>query len=204
MFADVTSLENWNVSAASLKAVITSKTKALLVVHYAGYPCDMAGIVKLAKVKGLALVEDAAHAPGARLDGRAMGGWGDCGCFSFFSNKNMTTGEGGMLTTDREDVVDRVRRLRSHGMTTLTLDRHKGHAFSYDVIDVGFNYRTGELNAALGLAYFAALSTKRTASYAGRALPRLPFECTGLRRSISEHARSVRLSHNAGVIACRV
>src|SRR5262245_17171427 len=90
VFADVASLEDWNVNCETLSAVITPQTKAVLAVHYAGYPCDMPRIVEFAKVRGLAVIEDAAHAPGAGVDGKAIGNWGDCGCFSFFSNKNMT------------------------------------------------------------------------------------------------------------------
>ncbi|MEW6513525.1 MAG: DegT/DnrJ/EryC1/StrS aminotransferase family protein [Pseudomonadota bacterium] len=151
VFADVVSFDEWNIGPETIEPLITPRTRAILVVHYAGYPCDMPAIMALAQQHGLAVVEDVAHAPGATLDGRAMGTWGDAGCFSFFSNKNMTTGEGGMVTTQKEPLAERLRRLRSHGMTTLTLDRHKGHAFSYDVVDLGFNYRMSELNAALGL-----------------------------------------------------
>jgi dTDP-4-amino-4,6-dideoxygalactose transaminase len=188
VFADVESLDHWNVNRAALEAVVTPKTRVLVVVHYGGYPCDMAGIMEFVRTRDLAVVEDAAHAPGASLAGRAMGAWGQFGCFSFFSNKNMTTGEGGMLTTDRDDLAERVRRLRSHGMTSLTLDRHKGHAFSYDVIDLGYNYRMGELNAALGLAQLAELKVRNkrrgdlVAHYRERlsAVPglRVPFENT--------------------------
>ena len=79
-----------------------------------------------------------------------LGTIGDVGCFSFFSNKNLVTGEGGMVTTDRDDVADRVRLLRSHGMSSLTWDRHKGHAATYDVLDHGFNYRIDEIRSAIG------------------------------------------------------
>ena len=138
VFADVASYDDWNISRATIEAVLTPRTKAIIVVHYGGYPCDMGAIMALARSRGLAVVEDVAHAPGARLDGTAMGVWGDIGCFSFFSNKNMTTGEGGMMTTNRSDLAERSRLFRSHGMTSLTLDRHKGHAFGYDVVEVGY------------------------------------------------------------------
>ncbi|MDP1533876.1 MAG: DegT/DnrJ/EryC1/StrS aminotransferase family protein, partial [Rubrivivax sp.] len=151
VFADVASLADWNVDAASIERVLTPATKAVVVVHYAGYACDMPGIMALAARRGLLVVEDVAHAPCASLDGVALGAWGDVGCFSFFSNKNMTTAEGGMVTTRRPELAERLGWLRSHGMTTLTLDRHKGHAFGYDVVALGFNYRMSELNAALGL-----------------------------------------------------
>jgi dTDP-4-amino-4,6-dideoxygalactose transaminase len=79
-----------------------------------------------------------------------LGTWGDIGCYSFFSNKNMTTGEGGMLTTNSDALAERLRVLRSHGMTSLSWDRHKGHAWSYDVVDLGYNYRIDEMRSALG------------------------------------------------------
>lgn len=159
VFADIASMDCWNIDATTIEAALTPSTRAIIVVHYAGYPCDMPAIMTLAKARGLAVVEDVAHAPGALLDGKAMGAWGDAGCFSFFSNKNITTAEGGMLTTHRQDVADRARKFRSHGMTTLTLDRHKGHAFDYDVVELGYNYRMSELNAALGLAQLNRLES---------------------------------------------
>jgi dTDP-4-amino-4,6-dideoxygalactose transaminase len=160
VFADVTSINDWNVSAASIERALTPATKAVMVVHYAGFPCDMPSIRALAERKGFSIVEDAAHAPCVALNGVGIGAWGDVGCFSFFSNKNMTTGEGGMVTTRRADLAERLTRLRSHGMTTLTLDRHKGHAFSYDVVALGYNYRMSELNAALGLVQLAAVRAR--------------------------------------------
>jgi dTDP-4-amino-4,6-dideoxygalactose transaminase len=179
VFADVASLDEWNVDAPAIERALTRATKAVIVVHYAGYPCDMPAIMRLARERGLAVVEDAAHAPASSLDGVAMGAWGDAGCFSFFSNKNMTTAEGGMVTTHRADLAERVRKLRSHGMTTLTLDRHKGHAYDYDVVALGYNYRMSELNAALGLVqlrHVAARNAKRgelTCAYRAR-LARIP------------------------------
>ena len=159
VFADIASMDCWNIDAPTIEAALTPATRAVVVVHYAGFPCDMPAIMALARARGLAVVEDVAHAPGALLNGKAMGAWGDAGCFSFFSNKNMTTAEGGMLTTQRQDIADRARKLRSHGMTTLTLDRHKGHAFDYDVVELGYNYRMSELNAALGLVQLGRLES---------------------------------------------
>jgi dTDP-4-amino-4,6-dideoxygalactose transaminase len=96
---------------------------------------------------------------GSELGGRKLGTWGDLGCFSFFSNKNMTTGEGGMIVTHDEEYSQRLHLLRSHGMTTLTWDRHKGHASSYDVVDLGYNYRIDEIRAALGLVQLGKLTS---------------------------------------------
>ena len=156
-FADIIGLEELNLSPAGLKAAITPQTKAILVVHYAGYPCRMEPIREIARRYNLFLIEDAAHAPGASLNGKMLGTWGDAGCFSFFSNKNLSTGEGGMLVTDLDDVAEKVRLLRSHGMTSLTLDRHEGRAYSYDVVGLGYNYRIDEIRSALGLAQLAKL-----------------------------------------------
>jgi dTDP-4-amino-4,6-dideoxygalactose transaminase len=157
IFADVISTDDLNISPAAISQLITARTRAIIVVHYAGYPCDMPEILAIAKQHGLFVIEDAAHAVGSELNGQDLGTWGDIGCFSFFSNKNMTTGEGGMLATDRDDLAQKLGRLRSHGMTSLTWDRHKGHAWSYDVVDLGYNYRIDEIRAALGLAQLAKL-----------------------------------------------
>lgn len=151
VFADVSGDDDFNISPAEIEKRITPQTRAILVVHYAGYPCDMPRIMEIAAKHSLEVIEDNAHGVGASLAGRQLGTWGAIGCFSFFSNKNMTTGEGGMLTTDREDLYEKLRVFRSHGMTTLTWDRHKGHAFSYDVVELGYNYRIDEIRAALGL-----------------------------------------------------
>lgn len=150
-FADVIGAEDLNISPTEIERQITPKTKAIAVVHYAGFPCRMSQIMEIAQRHNLAVIEDVAHAPGGSLDGRALGTWGDVGCFSFFSNKNMATGEGGMLVTRRDDIAEKLRVLRSHGMTTLTWDRHKGHAYTYDVVDLGHNYRIDEIRAALGV-----------------------------------------------------
>lgn len=157
-FAEVTGAHDLNIDPADIERLITPRTRAVIVVHYAGYPCQMEAILDLARQHNLAVIEDAAHAPGARLDGRALGAWGDVGCFSFFSNKNLATGEGGMLTTARDDLAEKLRVLRSHGMTSLTWDRHKGHAYSYDVVGLGYNYRMDELRAALGVAQLQKLA----------------------------------------------
>jgi dTDP-4-amino-4,6-dideoxygalactose transaminase len=108
------------------------------------------------------VIEDDAHAPGAELEGRALGAWGSIGCFSFFSNKNLSTGEGGMVVTDQDDLAEKVHLLRSHGMTSLTWDRHRGHAHTYDVVDLGYNYRIDEIRAALGRVQLNKLDANNT------------------------------------------
>lgn len=180
VFVDVTGLGDFNMSPVDLESKIGARTKAVIVMHYGGYPCDMHAIMELAARHNLVVLEDAAHAIGGRLDGRALGGWGNMGVYSFFSNKNLATGEGGMLVTDDSQLADRLRRLRSHGMTSMTWDRHDGHAFSYDVLELGYNYRIDELRAALGLVQLAKLSKNnalrrlRTDQYRRLLADRLP------------------------------
>lgn len=151
VFADITAPNDLTISPAAIAASITPHTKAIIVMHYAGYPCDMPAILEIARAHNLHVIEDAAHSPGSSLQGKALGTWGDIGCFSFFSNKNLATGEGGMLTTNSDEIAAKIKLLRSHGMTTLTYDRHAGHAYSYDVVALGYNYRIDEIRAALGI-----------------------------------------------------
>lgn len=162
VLADCTSLDDWNMSVATIERCITPKTKAVMVVHYAGFPCDMPAIVELCRKRGLKLIEDVAHAPGASVGGRSCGAWGDIGCYSFFSNKNLSIGEGGMVTSCNPELIQRMRYLRSHGMTTLTLDRHKGRAITYDVAEPGLNYRMDEMRAAIGLVQLDKLPAGNT------------------------------------------
>jgi dTDP-4-amino-4,6-dideoxygalactose transaminase len=156
-FADILGPENLNISPERIEAQRSCRTKAILVVHYGGYACHMDEILAIADRHDLAVIEDAAHAPGVRWNGKALGTWGDVGCFSFFSNKNLATGEGGMVVTNRDDIAEKIQLLRSHGMTSLTWDRHQGHAYSYDVVDLGYNYRIDEIRSALGLAQLEKL-----------------------------------------------
>jgi dTDP-4-amino-4,6-dideoxygalactose transaminase len=152
VFADVVGRDDLGVDAADVEARIGERTKAVCAMHYGGYPAAVDRLRELCDARGIALVEDAAHAPSAELDGRKLGTWGAAGCFSFFSNKVLSVGEGGLLATDDDDVAARVKSLRSHGMTSGTWDRHRGHAETYDVVDLGFNYRMDEPRAALLLS----------------------------------------------------
>lgn len=162
VFADIESLGWLTISPAAIEKRITDKTRAILVMHYAGYACDMAAISEIARRHSLAVIEDSAHAIGSELDQRCLGTLGEIGCFSFFSNKNMTTGEGGMLVTEDDALAERLRILRSHGMTSLSWDRHQGHAWSYDVVDLGYNYRIDEMRSALGRVQLRKLSAGNT------------------------------------------
>ena len=157
VFADVNNEQDLSISPDSIRAAITPRTRAIIVMHYGGYLCDMSSVLAIAREHALAVIEDAAHAPGAEREGRKAGAWGDIGCFSFFSNKNLATGEGGMIITDRDDLAEKIRPMRSHGMTSLSWDRHKGHAHSYDVVALGYNYRIDEIRSALGLTQLSKL-----------------------------------------------
>jgi dTDP-4-amino-4,6-dideoxygalactose transaminase len=138
-----------NLNAEDARRRVTERTKAIMILHYAGFPCDMKALTALAAEHRIALIEDCAHAVFSQSEGSFCGTFGEFGCYSFFSNKNMTCGEGGAIVTNRDDLADRLRLLRSHGMTTLTLERHQGHAFSYDVLLHGYNYRIDEIRSAL-------------------------------------------------------
>jgi dTDP-4-amino-4,6-dideoxygalactose transaminase len=165
VFCDIAGPHDLNLDPADLEAAVTPRTKAVVVLHYGGNPCDMTSVDEIAERHGLVVVEDAAHAPGASLGGRMCGTLGRVGCFSFFANKNLPVGEGGMIVTDDDELAARLRLLRSHGMTTLTWDRHRGHASSYDVLLPGFNYRLDEVRAAVGSVQLSRLPEEN----AGRA-----------------------------------
>lgn len=157
VFAEVTGPGDLNISPADIEKRITNRTRAIQVMHYAGFACDMDSILAIARKHNLRVVEDCAHSSGAVCGKKRCGSVGNIGCFSFFSNKNMTTGEGGMVTTDDDEVAKKIRLMRSHGMTSLTLDRHLGRAFSYDVVEIGFNYRIDEMRSAIGLVQLEKL-----------------------------------------------
>ena len=148
VFADIKSETDWNIDPADIESKITPKTKALIIVHYAGYPCDMKSITAICKRHGITLIEDCAHAIGSYYGGRHVGGFGRFGCFSFYGNKNITCAEGGVILADKKD-AETLRIMRSHGMTANSLDKYKGHNFTYDVVLKGFNYRLDDIRAAL-------------------------------------------------------
>ena len=138
------------VDPAAVEAAITERTKAVIAVHMFGYPADLDRLAAICDEHGLALIEDCAESDGGRLrDGSPAGTRGVCGCFSFFSKTQLGVGEGGIMTTDDDEFAARLRLLRSHAMTSVTWDRHRGHAETYDVTDLGFNYRIDEPRAAL-------------------------------------------------------
>lgn len=151
VFADIKSFDDLTIDPVEVEKKITSKTKAVVVMHYGGFACDMESILILAKKYNLKVIEDACHGPLSEYKGKKLGTIGEVGCFSFFSNKNISTGEGGMLVTNNPDYYEKAKLLRSHGMTSLSYERSKGHSTGYDVIELGFNYRMDDIRASIGI-----------------------------------------------------
>ncbi|MDA7517833.1 DegT/DnrJ/EryC1/StrS family aminotransferase [Akkermansiaceae bacterium] len=156
IFADVVSLDDWTICPREIEAKITAKTKVIIPMHFGGQGADMLKICELAKAHNLRVIEDACHAPLGKRDGKTLGTFGDFGCYSFYSNKNMATGEGGMLLTQNEGFNSRLRLLRAHGMTATAYDREQGKEF-YDVVDWGYNYRMDDIRSAIGRAQLQKL-----------------------------------------------
>ena len=142
-----------NLDPDDVRARISSRTRAVMAVSFMGYAAALQELRTICDEHGLRLIEDAAQSVGARTPtGEMVGTIGDLGCFSFFSKKQLCVGEGGMVVTADAELDDKVRLLRSHGMTSVTWDRHQGYAESYDVVDIGFNFRMDEPRAALALS----------------------------------------------------
>lgn len=165
VFADICSLGEPTLDPKHVERLITPRTKAIVPMHYGGNLARMSMLMELCQRHGLALIEDSCHAVGAAYHdpqgrephGVMAGSIGDLGTFSFYANKNLACGEGGMLVTNRDDLGDRIQMMRSHGMTRSSWERHHGRPGSYDIALAGFNYRLDELHAALGRAQLAKL-----------------------------------------------
>jgi dTDP-4-amino-4,6-dideoxygalactose transaminase len=155
VFVDVEAADRPHLSLDDARQRITTRTRAIMVMHYGGYAIDLSPWRRLADEHGLLLFEDAAHVAG--LTG-ATGTVSDAAAFSFFTNKNMTTAEGGMVIAADEARRHRIRLLRTHGMTASTMDRERGRAVGYDVVECGYNFRLDELRAALGLVQIERLA----------------------------------------------
>lgn len=151
VFADVVSYNDLTIDPKDIEKKISSRTKAIVVMHYGGFACDMEAIMEIAAKYNLKVIEDACHAPLSDYKEKKLGTIGDVGCFSFFSNKNISTGEGGMIVTNNSDYFEQAKLLRSHGMTSLSYERAKGHSTSYDVIELGYNYRMDDIRASIGI-----------------------------------------------------
>lgn len=157
VFAEITSAHDLCLDPADAARRVTSRTKAIVTMHYGGYAADLTALADLARAHGIALIEDAAHAPVTRTPHGVLGTVGDIGCYSFFATKNLATGEGGMLVARDPALLARLRRLRSHAFTVSAQERHRGGPSVYDVDDFGLNYRPTETSSALGRVQLAGL-----------------------------------------------
>jgi dTDP-4-amino-4,6-dideoxygalactose transaminase len=163
VFADISSPEQPLLDPAAVEPLITDRTKAILPVHMYGYALDLDGLRDLCADRGIALIEDCCEAAGASFtDGSPAGMAGLAGVFSFFAKTQLPVGEGGIVVTSDEEVADRIRLLRSHAMTSVTWDRHRGHAETYDITDLGYNYRLDEPRAAMAHAHLLELEGRLT------------------------------------------
>lgn len=157
VLADVNA-DDLNISPHSIEKNLTSKTKIIIPVHFAGKSCDMHAIKRIARKHDLLIVEDCAHALGTRFDGKHVGTFGDAGCFSFYPTKNITTIEGGMITTGSKKIADYVQKARNHGIMKSLAQRYaKGKPWEYDITEAGYNYRLDEIRSALGLSQLKRL-----------------------------------------------
>ena len=144
--------ENLNILIPSIKKSITSRTKAIIPVHFAGKSCKINEITSIARKNRISIIEDCAHAIGARVNSKHVGIFGQAGCFSFYPTKNFTTIEGGMVVTNSKNIADFVRYARNHGITkTLTSRFSSGKPWDYDIKNSGYNYRLDEIRASLGI-----------------------------------------------------
>lgn len=159
--------DDGNIDPAEVERRITPRTRALIPVHYGGQPCQMDALLELAEHHRLFVVDDAAHAVGAHYRGRPIGTLGDATAFSFYATKNLTTGEGGMLTTNRPEVAERARLMTLHGMSRDAWKRYAhGGSWYYEVVAPGYKYNMSDLQAALGLVQLhrlAAMNARRAA-----------------------------------------
>ena len=151
VFGDIVGPEHINIDPEDIENKITQKTKGIVVVHMAGFPAKMDEIMDIARKYNLKVVEDACHGPLSEYKGKKLGTIGDCSAFSFFSNKNISTGEGGMFVTNNEKYATKARLLRSHGMSTMSYQRATGHATEYDITELGYNYRMDDIRAAIAI-----------------------------------------------------
>jgi len=171
-----------NIAPDSVARALTPRTRAILPVHFAGLPCDLDGLAALARPRGLSIVEDAAHAVGARYRGRPIGGHGNLVSFSFYPNKNITTIEGGMVTTDDDRLAEEMRLLRLHGLSSDAWRRFSAREFAVShALRSGYKYNLTDVQSVIGLGQLERLgeflaTRERYAAMYDEALAGLPLE----------------------------
>lgn len=207
VFVDIDE-KTFNIDVSQIEDKITDDTKAIVPVHYGGQSCDMDKIIKVAKKYDLYVIEDAAHAIGAKYMNRNIGTIGDMTCFSFYATKNMTTGEGGMLVTDNEDVARKAQILRLHGIDKDAWKRYSSDgSWRYDIKYAGFKYNMTDIQAAIGIEQLKKLdmfNQKRVdlADQYNKRLSELGGIITPNRSSYSSHVYHlypIRLDKSLGV-----
>lgn len=188
VFADINQ-ETYNIEPHQIEQKITERTKAIIPVHLYGQPCDIDKIIEIAKDHNIFVIEDAAQAHGAEYKGKKVGGFGNIGIFSFYPTKNMTTGEGGMITTNNEEIAEKARMIRNHGQKTLYLHEM-----------LGFNYRMTNIAAAIGIAQLKKLDGLnerriRNAEYYNKKLEavEVPFVAEGVKHVF--HQYTIRMKN---------
>ncbi|MFC3476383.1 DegT/DnrJ/EryC1/StrS family aminotransferase [Halobacterium litoreum] len=184
---------NGNMDTESLQRLLDEHDVSVVIpVHLYGLPANMTEITDIAEEHDAAVIEDCAHAPGATLDGKPVGSWGDAGCYSFYATKNMTTGEGGMVVTNDEEIAADVRKLRNHHQTKSPDEKRDN--WGYDVDGLGFNFRMSEIQATIGNSQLQQLpamneSRRNVADRYVDALQKIPgLEWVGENESSTEHA----------------
>ena len=204
VFADVDERTGC-IDPQKMACAVTEKTRAIIPVHYAGRPCDMQGIEALAKEHDLFMLEDAAHAVGTEYGGHPVGARGTA-AFSFYATKNLATGEGGMLVTDDEKLVEKARVFTSHGMSRGAWNRYaKGGSYRYDVETAGYKYNMTDIQAALGLCQLERLDfmQKKRAQYTARydarlsGLPGVQIPPVSIFGQCSNHLYIIRVQEDA-------
>jgi dTDP-4-amino-4,6-dideoxygalactose transaminase len=160
VFADV-ELKTMNIDPFEVEKKINKKTKAMIPVHFAGRPCEMDALMDLAKTSHLRLIEDAAHAIESIYKGKPIGTLGDLGCFSFYVTKNITTVEGGMVVTDRDELANQIKSLALHGLTQDAWQRFSDEGFKhYQIVCAGFKYNMTDIQASIGIHQFKKMEAQ--------------------------------------------
>ena len=167
VFADVRA-DTLTIDVAHVESLITPRTRAIVAVDYGGLPADLDELTGLAQRHGLMLVEDASHSPGADYRGRKVGSIAHLTSFSFHPVKHLTTGEGGMVTTNDAGLYERLRRFRNHGIDSDHRQREREGTWRYDMVDLGFNYRLNDIQCALGLSQLRRLPSRSSAGARSR------------------------------------
>jgi len=158
IFCDV-DINSFNIKASEIRKKITKNTKAIILVHYGGQSCDMREIFEISKKNNIPIIEDCAHSLGATYKNKKCGSFGIASCFSFYPTKIITTGEGGMVSTNSIVFHKKINLLRSHAVNILPSEREDQGTWKYDVVDLGYNYRLDEIRASLGISQLKRVTT---------------------------------------------